>query len=480
VRRPLRALVAGSAAVSLAALAGCSAIGPPYARPQTTLPPAYGEEAAGAAGEAVPDAWWTLFGDPALDRLEEAALAGNRDLAVAAARVDEARALAGVAAADRWPELSAGAGASRTQLSAQSNQFPPGFPLQTDRIDLTASISYEADFWGRYRRAGEAARAELLASEEARRAVRLAVAAGVAAGYFDLAAFERQLAVVEGTLTTRREAVRLQRARFDAGTISELDLAEAQAELAATEAAVPAVERALRRSEHRENVLLGRAGGAVERGRPLGELSDPEVPVGLPSELLARRPDVAAAEYRLVAAHAEVGVARAAYFPTIALTGYGGSESRDLAGLLGPGTSIWQAALSLVEPVFNHRRTRRQVEAARARERAAVATYAKAAESAFADVADALVARRTSRQEREALDRQAEALGRARRLAQQRYDAGDSSYLEVLDAERNLFRAELDQVAARRAELGAAVTLFQAIGGGWQAPSPPREPSPIP
>ena len=482
--RPPRfaAWVPAAAALALLPLGGCVSVGPDYRRPETPLPPAYSAAAAGApAGEGaeVPDSWWTLFGDPALDRLVDAALAGNHDLAAAAARVDEARALAGVADAERWPEVTVGTGASRAQLSADANQFPPGFPLATDRVGVTAAVSYEADFWGRYRRASEAARAELLATEEGRRNVRLAVAAETVEAYLDLLSFERQWAVAGETQETRRESVRLQRLRLDAGTISELDLAQAEAELAATEATLPAVERALRQTEHRLNVLLGRSGGAIERGLPLAALIHPEVPVGLPSELLARRPDVAAAELRLVAANARIGVARAAYFPSIALTGYGGSESSDLAGLFGAGTSVWQAALSLVEPIFNHGRIRRQVAAARARERQAVAAYAKAVETAFAEVEDALVARRTGIAKREALGRQVEALGRARRLAQARYDAGESSYLEVLDAERNLFLAELALVRASRAEILATVALFKAIGGGWEASgSPPRPADP--
>ncbi len=236
---------------------------------------------------------------------------------------------------------------------------------------------------------------------------------------------------------------------------------------------MPALERAVRQTENRLAVLLGRIGGTVEPGGALSGVAPPEVPVGLPSKLLARRPDVLAAEQRLVAANARIGAARAAYFPSIALTGYAGTESLELASLFASGTGIWQAALGLVEPIFNAGRTRRQVEAARARERQALAAYTRTVQGAFAEVEDALVARRTGVAEREALARQVEALTRARRLAGLRYEGGDSSYLEVLDAERSLFRAELDLARARRDELAAAVDLFRALGGGWEpTPSP--------
>ncbi|MFN7940955.1 MAG: efflux transporter outer membrane subunit [Thermoanaerobaculia bacterium] len=448
-------------------LAGCVTLGPDYRRPQLPVPDAY---SAGAATGEVPDAWWKLFGDPRLDQLVEEALAGNQDLVAAAARVEEARALAGVTRADRFPRLDSSLSGSRSQLSKQTAQVPPGVPLEFDRYRLSASLSFEIDFWGRLARASEAARAELLASEEGRRNVRLALAADVAGAYFDLLAFDRQLAIAHSTLETRSESVRLQKLRFDAGTISELDLAQAQAELASAEATVPVLERAVRQTEDRMAVLLGRIGGKVEHGDRLDDVKLPETPVGLPSDLLARRPDVVAAEHGLVAANARIGVAKAELFPSIRLTGYYGSESKELADLLSTGTTIWQAALGLVQPIFNAGKGRRNLEAVRARERQALAGYTKAVESAFAEVEDALVARSTGAAERAALERQVEALSRARKLANLRYEAGDASYLEVLDADRFLFGAELEWVRARRTELGAAVALFRAIGGGWGGP----------
>ncbi len=458
--------------LSVALLGGCASLRTKYERPAVSLPDGYSQgQGAITAEAAVPDAWWKLFGDPNLDTLVDEAFRANQDLAAAAARVEEAQALAGFARAEQFPEINANGSASRTRFSNASGQFPPGVPLEFDAFRATASVSYEFDFWGRYRRATEAARAELLATEEGRRNVRLALASEVATAWFDLLSLDRQLGIAQETLGTRGESVRLQNARYDAGTISELELAQAQSEVASTEATIPALNRAIRQTENRLTVLLGRFGGSIERpGSTLETPTLPEVPVGLPSELLARRPDVVAAEQRLIAANARIGIARAAYFPSISLTGYAGSESTDLADLFSSGTGIWQAALGVLQPIWNAGRTRRQVEAATAREHQAEAAYQKAIQTAFAEVENALIARSTGVEEREARARQVEALNRARNLADLRYDAGESSYFEVLDAQRSQFVAQLTWTQARRDELVAAVDLFRALGGGWEAP----------
>jgi multidrug efflux system outer membrane protein len=460
--------------ISSLLLSGCLTVGPDYARPPLELPAGYSTP---AAEGAVAERWWELFGDPELDRLVEAALAANQDLAVAAARVEEARALAGLARADRLPRLDAAASGARSRLSEDTATVPPGFDLERDAFRATAALSFELDFWGRLARAHEAARAELLASEEGRRNVRLGVVAGVAIAWFDLAAYDRQLDLARSTAESRRETVRLQRLRFDAGTISELDLSRAESELAAAESAVPQLDRLRRQTENRLGVLLGRFGGETPRPPAIAPAKLPVAPAGLPSELLVRRPDVAAAEQALVAANARVGAARAALFPSITLTGYAGSESQELSDLLSSGTGIWNVAAGLLQPIFHGGRLRRGVEAAEARHRQALAAYTKAVQSAFAEVEDALVARRTGAEERAALSRQVAALGRARHLATLRYEAGEAAYLEVLDAERSLFLAELALAAAERGEAAAAVDLFKALGGGWQPASPASAPA---
>lgn len=465
-------------ALAVATLTACGTLGPNYKRPELALPPSYSAALPAEASAGVPDAWWNLFGDTVLDRLEGEALAANQDLALAAGRVEEARAFLGLTHANRFPEVSAGASGSRSRLSRQTAQLPPEVPLETTRISVSADVSYEFDFWGRYARATEAARADLLATEEGQRNVRLGVAAGVATAYLDLLALDRQLAIARETFTTRQDAVRLQQVRYDSGTISELDLAQAQAELAATEATIPVLARARRRSENALGVLLGRIGGAIEPNPGSGgagglaALTLPPVPGGLPSELLLRRPDVVAAEQGLVAANARIGQARAAYFPSFTLTGSLGQESSTLGDLLSSGAGVFRAALGLVQPIWNAGRTRREVEGATARQHQALAAYLRAVQSAYADVEDALIARSTGTGEREALERQTEALARALHLSQLRYDAGESSYLEVLDAQRGLFRAQLDATRARRDELAAAVGLFKALGGGWKGSTP--------
>ena len=474
----LRIANAVGATAVLLLLSGCLTMGPDYGRPAMPIPVEFSAEtrAATEAGASLADDWWTLFGDPVLDALVEEALSANQDLVQAAARVDEARAIAGLSRADRLPQLNASASGSRDKYSEKNAQFPPGTPLQQDDYRAALGLSFELDFWGRLARLSEAARAELLATEEGRRNVRLAVVAETTTAYFDLLALDRQLAIADATLESRREAVRLQRLRFDAGTISELDLAQAEGELAATEAAVPVRQRFRRRTENRLAVLLGRIGGTIVRraafetidaGRSVDGLRIPAVPLGLPSELLLRRPDIAAAEQQLIAANARIGAARAAFFPNITLTGYTGSESDELADLFKSGTGIWGLAAGILQPIFQGGRIRRGVEIAEARQRQALAGYIKAVQSAFADVEDALVGRSTGAAEREALGRQVEALSRARHLARLRYEGGDSSHIDLLDAERGLFAAQLAWVETRRAELVASVQLFKALGGGF-------------
>jgi multidrug efflux system outer membrane protein len=442
------------------AFAACS-FAPDYKRPELDVPATHSVE---ASTDSIPWEWWTLFGDTTLNALVEEALNANQDLAAAAARVEQARALAGVAKAELYPVITAGGSATRMQIAertagAGDNPF--------NSFDLIGAISYELDFWGKLRNASKAARHQMLATEEGRRQVELAVTADVVSTYFDLLSLDRQLAVSRATLESRREAVRMQTLRYEAGAISQLDLAQAQAEFASTEATVPVFEREMRQTENRLGVLLGRIGGSIARGDSIETIGSPEIPVGLPSEILARRPDVRAAEFSLIASNANIGVARAAYLPSIGLTGYGGWESDDLSALVMENTDIWSASVNIFQNIFAPGRTRRQVELAWGQHRETLADYIKSVQIAFAEVEDALVARRTSVAIREAEDREVAARMRATRLAQLRYDAGDSSYIEVLDSQRQLFQAQLLQADARRGELNSSVLLFKALGGGW-------------
>ena len=343
--------------------------------------------------------------------------------------------------------------------------MPPTADLTTTRVRATGNLSYEFDFWGRYANSSKAARAELVASEEGRRAVLVGLQSDVVNAYIDLLSFDHQLAVTRRTSDSRVDAVKLQQVRYDAGSISELDLAQAQAELATTEAAAPALQILIRQTEDRLAVLLGRIGGAITRA-PETDLTPPEVPAGLPSDLLTRRADVAAAEQHLVAQHALIAVARAGYFPSISLTAFGGSESKDLAGLFSTPTNIWQAAASLLQPIFQAGKVTRQVEAARAREKQALAGYAKTVQTAFADVEDSLAARSLGTVRREALARQVEALTAHAGWLRCATRWETPRTWRSLDAERSLFQAELQLSGARRRARGG-VTLFKSLGGGW-------------
>lgn len=467
----MRTRIVGLAlALGLALLAAACVVGPDYRRPALSTPDQYrGAPAATPAEPAVHDDWWTLFGDPGLERLVAVALAESADLRIAAARVEEARALAGVTRSRRFPEVTAGFSADRSKVSEETTPLPPGSFTTLDRRRASIDVSHGLDFWGRLRRLTEAAEADLLATAYGADAVRLDLVSEVVRGWFELHTFDRQLEIARATGATRKEGLELQQLRFDSGIISQLDLSQARAELAAANAAVPELEQAAAETENRLSVLIGRNPESIDRRTNLeGFALPPEVPPGLPSSLLARRPDIAAAEQRLVAANARIGAAKAAYFPTIALTGQFGTESTELSGLLASGSTIWRAAASLVAPVFNAGRTKREVEVARAREVQALESYRKTLLTAFAEVEDALSARRTARERLTALADGVEALDHALELARLRYEGGQSSYLEVLDAQRSLFSAQLGLAAARRAELDAAAALFEALGGGWR------------
>lgn len=419
-------------------------------------------------GATVAPDWWTAFGDPTLDSLIVEALEQNRDLRLAVARLDEARALARVAGADRLPAVDLEGSASRSRRSTRTDFLPPGVDPRSDDFRLAASVSFELDLFGRVRNQATAALEELLAVESTRDAVRLAVASDVASAYFGLLALDRQVAVTRETIDARRHTEDLVRLRFEGGLSSRLDLERSRGERAAAEATLPELERTRRSLENRLAILLGRLPGEVVRGGDLESLVAPEVPVGLPSQLLLRRPDVAAAEARLAAAAARIGVARAALFPSIRLTGYYGGESSELGNLFASGASVWQLAAGLLQPIFDGGRNRALVAAAEARQEQAVILYLQTAEGAFREVDDALFAVTTARQRRAALAEHSAALEAALVLARDRYAEGEASYLEVLDVERARLAAGLLLAGARRDELEAAVALFRALGGGWR------------
>ena len=461
-------IVAFTAAVILA---GCTTLGPDYKRPDIETPEQWPVP---GATEPVSSQWWKSYGDAVLERMVDETLIHNLDLRQAVARVAEARAQLGVSRADQYPGVSAGADASRNRASQESVLgVPPGTDPTFSDYAASVNVSYEIDFWGKYRRATEAARAELLSAQHNRDVVRLTLIGDVVKGYFNLRALDAQVEVTKRTISSRLASTALQRLRFQSGVASELDLRQVEAQAAQAQALLPSLERQVAAQENALSVLIGRSPRTiveqpVERGNAIDALSvPPAIPAGLPSDLLEKRPDLRQAEQALVAANARIGQAKAAYYPSISLTGLFGGESESLGDLFKSSARVWQFSASAAQTVFDAGRTASRVEAAQAREQQALAQYQSAIQNAFRETLDALVAQRKAQETLEAEQSRVEALKIALRLAQLRYDNGVSSLLDVLDAERGLLDAELNRLEAQRAQLAATADLFKALGGGW-------------
>ncbi len=458
-------------AAAAAFIAGC-AIGPDYRRPAAELPAAW-KDVPSQGARAAGDRWWTMYGDPALDKLVEEALAYNQDLALATARVDEARALARVADSQRMPAVDADFQRDRTRSSARSAiPLPPSVPLERNDYTARLNVSYEVDLWGRLKSASNAARAELLATEAARETVRITLATEVVRAYFTLVALDAQVGSTRRSLALRSDGLVLQKVRSTAGLINDFTLRQLEAEVAAARAQLPALEANRTAQELALAVLLGRSPraimeGAVARRGEQGEPSAPVVPEGLPSDLLLRRPDVAQAEQILVAANARISEARASLFPRIGLTGYLGSESASLGDLFTGPARIWSLAFGLAQPIFQGGRLFAEVEAVKARERQAIAQYQKTLQEAFREVRQALNTQVKAREAFDAESARTVALADAARLARIRYENGLLSQLEVIDADRNLLQAELNRSDALRLQRAAVADLVKALGGGW-------------
>ena len=452
-------------------LSGCAVL-PGYERPKTDLPATW--SAGPAQSLAVGERWWMLYGDTALDTLVTEAFEHNRDLALAAARVDEARALAQVADSQRYPSVDATAQRDRTRSSEVAPIPIPVNALERNSYRAQINVAYDLDLWGRLRGAGNAARAELLATEAARDTVRLALGAEVVRAYFNLRALDEQVAVTRRTLALRDENLKLQRVRHTAGLIGDFPLRQLEAELAAAQAQLPALERSRTAEELALAVLLGRSPRAivestVKRDAERNDAPALVAPEGLPSDLLLRRPDIVQTEQRLIAANARIAVARAAMFPRLSLTGYLGSESGALRDLLSGPALIWQLAFGLAQPIFQAGRLGAEIEAVKARERQALVQYQKAVQEAFREVQQALSAQTRAREIWDAETARAAALRDSLRLARIRHDNGLASQLEVIEAERNLLSADLNRVDALRARRVAVADLVRALGGGWGA-----------
>jgi outer membrane protein, multidrug efflux system len=457
-------------ALASALLAGCS-MGPAYERPAAELPEAW--LAVPAQGQAMAaERWWTVYGDARLDRLVTEALAGNQDLALATARLDEARALARIADAEMVPSVNATFQRDRSRLSDSTATRLPG-SLENNNYRAQLNVAYEIDLWGRLSSSSKAARAELLATTAARETVRITLTAEVVRSYYALVAYDAQIAATRRSLELRQHDFRLQRVRADAGLINEFALRQLEAEVYAAQAQLPALERRRTGEELALGVLLGRSPRAlinetVARAAEPGQPATPVIPADLPSSLLLRRPDVVTAEQQLIAANARIDAARAALFPKIGLSGYLGSESAALSDLFTGPAGIWSLGFALAQPIFQGGRLFGEIEVVEARERQALAQYLKTLQTAFRETHDALVAQTKAREVFDAETTRAAALTESLRLARIRYVNGLTSQLEILDAERNLLNAELNRADALRAQRAAVADVVRALGGGWE------------
>ncbi len=465
-------LMIGIAIVSL--LAGCT-VGPKYRRPIVQPPAAFRgsvDTASAPDPESMADLkWFEVFKDERLQELIRTALVSNYDLRQALERVDAARANLGITRSDQFPNVTASADMT-TLRNSNSGQFalPGGVSRNrtfgTVMLDL---LSFEIDIWGRARRATEAARADLLGAEENRKAVMTMVVGDVSAAYFNLLELDMELEVARETLATRQESLGLIKARQRGGVATLLDVRQAEQLVYGAAQTIPDIERLIEQTENRINLLLGKDPGPVERGRSLTEQEQPpSAPPGLPSSLLERRPDIRAAEQYLIAATANIGVAKAAYFPQISLTGFLGGQSNQLTNLFsGPG-GAWNFAPQATLPIFNAGRVKSGVKLSEAQQRLALTQYQQAIKNGFREVSDALVGYSKVKEIRAQQESLVSTLKDRSRLAHLRYGGGVDTQLNALDADRDLFAAELSLAQTKRNELLSLVQLYKALGGGWR------------
>lgn len=461
------------AAFALALAASACTVGPNYKRPVAQLPEAY--RAAAPTGVLAADQpslgdqkWWEVFQDEQLQELIRTALRQNFDVRIAAARVAEARAQLGITRADQFPQVDGSALADRERVSASPVPLPSQ-AFERNVFQVGVSTSWEVDFWGKFRRATEAARATLAATEWGRRAVVTSLVAQVAEAYFALRAIDLNLDISRQTLASRQESLRLTQVRAAGGVASELDVRQAEQLVFGASAVIVDLERQAEQQENLISILQGNNPGAVPRGRTLTDQPlIPQVPTGLPSALLERRPDIVEAEQTLVAANANIGVVRANFFPEVSLTGSGGFQSAALSSLLTGPAAFFTVGATLLQPVFTAGRTRSQVELAEARRDEVLLAYQQTILESLRDVSDALIAYRRNREFRDQQQLLTRSAGDALRLTTVRYQGGASSYLEVLDADTRLFAAQLVLAQAQLNELLAIVQIYRALGGGWE------------
>ena len=447
-------------------LSGCFMIGPDYQQPVATIPDSWRFSPSETIA-ASDTRWWKQFGDPRLLKLIDHALQHNKDLLIATATVEEYLGLYGISRADLFPQISGNASGQRQKDSDITNNNSPSPAYNS--IQSTLNLAWEIDIWGRLRRATEAARANLYGQEEVRRTVVMTLVTAVARSYVQLRELDLHLEISKQTLVDRREAYRIAQARFDGELNSKAQVRQAESEMYNAAAFIPQLEKQIAQKEHELNVLIGHNPAAIERGLPLTELHLPSVPAGLPSELLVRRPDIRQAEQDLIAANANIGVAKGEYFPKFTVTGTLGSASANFSHLLSGPSGIWSYGIALAMPLFTAGKIAGQVKAAEAREQQALFRYQNTLLQAFRETEDALIDNSKTLEQIRTLSQQEIALSEYLKLAWLRYNNGLTNYLEVLDAQRNLFNVKLALASGRSNSLHAIINLYKAFGGNWMS-----------
>jgi len=461
----------GGIALTLLFATGC-VVGPNYKRPVVKTPEVFRGAAPGADQESLGDKKWAeLFQDEVLKQDIETALKNNFDLAIATERVEEARARYRITGASRFPFLNATAGftATRSSTIGSNKMAQPGADMDVSYTQAGGALSWELDLWGKLRRQNEAARAQYLATEEARRGVIVSLVSDVATTYFTLRERDLELEIARATQQIAEQNLKLVKLRHDRGAATGLAVQQAEQLLYSAQAQIPRAQRDIVQAEDALNLLMGNMPGDVARGQAVDDFGlPPEVPAGLPSSLLERRPDIRAAEQQLISANAQIGVARAYYFPQISLTGFLGGQSRALTEIFTGPARFWTVAPSAILPIFNAGQIRVAVKLSEAQKREMLVNYRKTIYNAFREVSDALAAYDRGREQRKQQENLVRAATEAARLSHMRYEGGLDSYLQVLDAERTLFQARLSLAQLRLAELQSFVQLYRALGGGWQ------------
>jgi len=447
-------------------LTGCM-VGPNYTRPAIHSPETYRYEVK-EARDTANTIWWEQFQDPTLNELILEALRNNRDVKIAAAAVEQAAGILIQVRSPLFPQASYNGSAARQRLSEENaTPLSSSIPNPQEAYQIFAGATWEVDLWGRVRRLSEAARADLLSTEEARRGAILSLVALVATNYFQLCGLDEQLAIARKNLASYGESVRLFELQFKYGQVSRMTVEQARTRYETAAATIPQIESQMVQIENALSVLLGRNPGPVSRGRTLGELALPEVPEGLPSQLLADRPDIMQAEQNLIAANAQIGAARALYFPTISLTTGYGQASGHLSDLFKSPTRTWTYGGTITGPIFTAGAISGQVKQAEAAHQAALLTYERSIQNAFSDVENALSARTKIIDQLQAQKRLVDAAGEYTRLSTLLYDGGYAPYSTVLQAQEQLFPAQLNYAMYRASLFTSLVNIYKAMGGGW-------------